>query len=380
MKTVVQISPEFGEGSGVGSVASNLEREWQRLGLRTERFTMADARGGWLPEPCGGVRGKVVLMARVMWFSTVGTVLARRALRSRPDLVSVCHNDAVVGDVYVNHGNVHAAMKRRGSRWWRTLRNPLHVFTGLRDTYRYSSPRVHRAVVNLVETDAADLASTYPRIVPTTAIIGNGVDTQRFMPPTDEERTEWRAVLGLAPDDFAILFVGHEYDRKGLPAVLDAMRGSPAHWHLVVVGGTNHMVQRLRASAVGSSLGSRLHTPGAVADPRPYFHASDVLAFPSYYESYGLVVVEALACGLPVVATPTGCVPDVVQHGINGLVLDPDARGLRSAMSRVDETDRAGMRRAARQTALENTWESVAIDYLRLFDRVSPVPGGWAPQ
>lgn len=378
MKTIVQISPEFGEGSGVGAVAANLEREWAHLGFTTERFTMTDAKGDWLPTSSKGIWGKLAHIARVVWFSTVGTVLARRALRTRTDIVSVCHNDALVGDVYVNHGNVHAAMQARGSRWWRTIRNPLHVFTGVRDAYRYSSKRVHRAVVNLVSGEEHDLFRIYPRVSPVCAVIGNGVNIERFAPPTVAERAETRAALGLGPDDLVMLFVGHEYGRKGLPLLLEAMREAPLHWQLIVVGGTPDMVRALRHSTDGRNLNARLHTPGKVADPRNYFHASDIFTFPSAYESYGLVVVEALASGIPVVATPTGCIPDVVQHGANGLVVEPTADSLRSALHQLDATDRTGMRQAARTTALEHTWTSVAADYLKLFDRVRPVAGGWS--
>lgn len=378
MKTIVQISPEFGEGSGVGAVAANLEREWAHLGLNTERFTMTDAKGDWLPAPGHGIRGKLALTTRVVWFSTVGTVLAHRALRARTDVVSVCHNDALVGDVYVNHGNVHAAMQARGARWWRTIRNPLHVFTGLRDASRYGSKRTHRAVVNLIVRDESDLERIYPRVTPLSTVIGNGVDTDRFAPPTAPQRTASRAALGLDPGDLAILFVGHEYDRKGLPLLLTALRESPPHWHLIVVGGTPDMVQGLRNSTDGTQLATRLHCAGRVPDPRPYLHASDVFAFPSAYEAFSLAVLEALASGLPVIATPTGGVPDVVQDDTNGLVVNPTVDSLRSALHRVDSIDRTSMRLAARATALEHTWKSVAAQYLRLFDRVRPVPGGWS--
>src|SRR5512133_3338950 len=115
MTVIVQICPEIGPGSGVAGVAYNLEREWQRLGVQTERFTLTEARGGWLPQPGPGIRGRLVLLARVVWFSTVGTLLARRYLRSRPGALSICHNDALAGDVYVNHGVVQAAMRARGA-------------------------------------------------------------------------------------------------------------------------------------------------------------------------------------------------------------------------------------------------------------------------
>ena len=376
MRTIVQIAPSIDRGSGVAGVAANLEQEWQRLGISTERFTMTEARGDWIPSPRGGLAAKVAHLADVAWFSTVGTVLARRALHGRDGVVTICHNDALVGDVYVNHGIVHAAMEARGGRWWRTLRNPVHVFTGLRDAYRYGS-RTHRAVVNLVRSDERDLERFYPRVRPPSTIIGNGVDTERFSPPTAQERAGARSALGLEDGDLAILFIGHEYGRKGLHVLLESVLEGPGHWHLVVVGGSPDMVQRLRASQAGRSLGVRLHTVGSQTDPRPHLRAADVLAFPSDYESYGLVILEALASGVPVVATATGCVPEVIVPGSNGFIVEPEVASLQSGLAGVDEGDRKAMTRAARATALEHTWESVALQYLQLFDRVRPVTGGW---
>jgi glycosyltransferase involved in cell wall biosynthesis len=372
VSTIVQICPEIGPGSGVAGVAYNLEREWLGMGVQTERFTMAEAHGAWLPKPGDGIWGRLVLLARVLWFSTVGTVLARRHLRRRPGAVSICHNDAMAGDVYVNHGIVQSAMKARGGYAWRMLRNPLHAFTAARDTLRYHSG-VHRLVVNLVSEEEKALRAVYPGLRPPTAVIGNGVDVGRFKPATEEQRTSARAELKLAPDDFAVVFVGHEYDRKGLPLLVQALEGVPEWVRLVVVGGTRDMVARLRSEAVARGFADRLRTTGAVTDPRPAFHAGDVFCLPSAYESYGLVILEALACGLPVVASPTGCVPDVLVDGVNGYVVDRQPGAIREALMAVHAAGAGSMSAAARETAEQHAWEQVARDYLGvLATRLAP--------
>jgi UDP-glucose:(heptosyl)LPS alpha-1,3-glucosyltransferase len=77
----------------------------------------------------------------------------------------------------------------------------------------------------------------------------------------------------------------------------------------------------------------RVHFAGRLADPTPAFHAADVFALPSAYESFGLVVLEALAFGLPVVVTDVGVVPEVVDDGVNGFVVTADAREIVTASS-----------------------------------------------
>ena len=371
MTTIVQITPEIGPGTGVGAVAHHLEQEWQQRGLDVRRFTLEDAGGAWLPAAGGGVPGRLALIARVVWFSTVGTRRARRYLDAHPDAVSVCHNDALAGDVYVNHGIVQVAMRARGHYWFRMVRNPLHLFTTVRDRRRYTRPATHRLVVNLVHDEDRLLREAYPGLAIPTVVIGNGVDTARFSPPSEQERQRARTELRLGPSDRCVLFIGNEFGRKGLPALIEAVARLDDAVHLFVVGGSPELIRTESATPDAARLGARLHFAGAHPDPRPWLEAADVLASPSAYESYGLVVLEALACGVPVVATPTGCVPDVVVDGVNGAVVEGTADGVEAGLRRVLAIDRATVRTAARKSAEQHSWSAVADQYLAVLGRLA---------
>ncbi len=350
MTTVVQIAPEVGPGSGVAAVAYHLEVALDRLGVPTARITLADTYGRWLPEPGPGLTGRAALAARVAWFSTVGTLVARRRLRRIPDAIAVCHNDALAGDVYVNHGIVLAAMRARGHASLRMVRNPLHLFTVARDTVRFGT-RAHRVVVNLTRQEDVLLRATYPRVRPTTVVIGNGVDTLRHRPPTDDERAGARDAYGFRPDDVVVLFVGHEFDRKGLPVLVEAVAQAPDHVRLLVVGGTCDMLADLRRRVEGAGCEERVVLTGRLADPTPAFHAADVFALPSAYESFGLVVLEALAFGIPVVATDVGVVSEVVVNGVNGFVVAADAEEIRDRVLELAGMPRDRLCGAARAAA-----------------------------
>jgi UDP-glucose:(heptosyl)LPS alpha-1,3-glucosyltransferase len=363
---IVQITPEIGPGSGVGMVAYALEREFRSAGARVERFTLADARS--TPTPAS--RSRARLAWDVVWFSTVGTVRARRFLAERPDAVSICHNDVLAGDVYVNHGILPAAMRARGHYALRMLRNPLHLFIALRDRLRYRG-RTHRAVVALSSTEAALLSTVYGRVRPPVTVAGNGVDLDRFRPPAPEERSAARAALGIVGDVYVVLFVGNEFERKGLPILIDALASTADDVRLLVVGGSERMIagardHASRAGATGTDLSDRVIFAGPRQDVRPALHAADALALLSAYEASALVLPEALASGVPVIATPVGSAPDLVEQGVNGCLVAPDPDAVVAAVEALRRGERDRQRASARRSVDGLSWHDVAQRYLAL--------------
>jgi UDP-glucose:(heptosyl)LPS alpha-1,3-glucosyltransferase len=289
-------------------------------------------------------------------------------LKENPELVSICHNDVLAGDVYVNHGIVLAAMRARGRPLLRMLRNPLHLFTWARDSVRFTS-RAHRKVVNLTHDEDLLLRRTYRRLRPPTVVIGNGVDTRHLRPPTPTEREAARRGYGFTPDNLVVLFVGHEFDRKGLPLLIDALSGAPDRFRLLVVGGTSDLVDSARRHAERAGIADRVRLIGPLADPAAAFKAADLFGLPSAYESFGLVVLEAMAYGLPVMATAVGVVPDVVRDGDNGYVL-AHVTDIGAALTRFTTAERTAMAESARATAEAHDWPKVAQRYLELLEEL----------
>lgn len=152
------------------------------------------------------------------------------------------------------------------------------------------------------------------------ALVPCGVDLQRFHPVGQALA---RRRLGLAPRGRRLLFVGRLDPMKGLERLLDALALlDPPTPDLAVVGGdgaASDARQRL-ASAIGDrGLHARVDLVGRIPPEKLRFHysAADAVVVPSVYESFGLVLLEALACGTPVVATPVGAAP--------GLITSPEA-------------------------------------------------------
>lgn len=155
-------------------------------------------------------------------------------------------------------------------------------------------------------------------------VIPCGVDLDRFKPL---DKPSARRQLGFSGDDFIILYVGRYAPVKGLNRLLETV-GHLTHLpglRLVMVGGDGPhtpMFRQLQSEATALNIQNRVTFAGRVEQKTlpQYYSAADVLAVPSYYESFGLVALEALACGTPVVTTPVGAMEKIVKDGVTGYV------------------------------------------------------------
>lgn len=179
---------------------------------------------------------------------------------------------------------------------------------------------------------ARELAAEYPRLSGKVQILPNPVESARMRPPAGFDRESLRAELGIAPAELAVVFVslGH-FERKGLPQLLEALALVPL-LKLVVVGGRPGLISAYRRRAEKMGLGGRVRFVGMQCDVRPYLWCADLFAFPSFYEAFPLVALEAAAAGLPLLVTPMNGVEEFLAEGGNGFLVahtpEDIARGL----------------------------------------------------
>jgi glycosyltransferase involved in cell wall biosynthesis len=186
------------------------------------------------------------------------------------------------------------------------------------------------AVVGCYEGQARDLAEQISRVTPRCQVRGipNGVDTNRFMPggiaDLDDEGRKLRAGASAV-----VAILGHLSEVKGYPTFIEAaariVQARPDTRFLAIGGETVGDGYRSTFEARVNALGlqDRVQFLGFRSDVPKVLRAVDVVTLPSTAEGFPLAVLEAMACGKPVIATTVGGVPEAVLEGVTGLLIQP---------------------------------------------------------
>ena len=206
-------------------------------------------------------------------------------------------------------------------------------------------------------------------------IVPCGVDLRHFQPL---DRQQAKASLGINGKP-TLLFVGRPDPLKGGELLIQAtgMLQHPAT--VIMVGGNlegDPELERLRQVAREQGLEDEIRFVGAIPQeelPR-FYNAADLMVVPSYYESFGLVAVEALACGTPVIATKVGGLQYIVEDGENGFLIPWRCAGLfaekiDAALGDASVLDE--LRACARPSVMRFSWRIVAEQIRQVYDTLT---------
>jgi glycosyltransferase involved in cell wall biosynthesis len=158
-------------------------------------------------------------------------------------------------------------------------------------------------------------------------VIHNGVDVNKFKPARDKRKA--KEELGLNPEDIAILSVGRLYARKGLFTLIESMPAVVRRFRnakFVISGkGQSNEMKKLIAHAEKLGIRDNILFTGYFPDKKlpKLYQAADVFAFSTFYENLPFAVLEALSTGLPVVTTYVGGIPEMIDSGKNGFLVQP---------------------------------------------------------
>ena len=290
---------------------------------------------------------------------------AREAWRGKFDLVQ-SHERIAGCDVYRAGDGVH--------RRWLEIRtasaggverlgialNPYHGYVVAEERRMLEHPTLRAVICNSAMV-RDEIASGF-RIAPEKLhVIHNGVDLEHFHPRHGAAlRASARAGLGLAESDFAFLFVGSGFARKGLDLAINALARAGERSFRLLVAGRDRDAERFAAIAGRAGVAERVQLLGGRDDVRPLYAAADCFILPTRYDPFPGAVLEALAMGLPAIVGRRCGAAEVLQPG-SGWICEPDdAAQLAEFMREAAKTSEGEMH--AHRAAARRTAEGYAID------------------
>jgi glycosyltransferase involved in cell wall biosynthesis len=212
-------------------------------------------------------------------------------------------------------------------------------------------------------------------------LIPNAVDLDRFRPVSEEERHTLREKLGLPLDKSLIISHGRIAQGKRLDVLCRAAaRLQKAHPAIEIwlpgslLGSSQPVKDALDRIINETGLRGKVHFPGPIENIQDYLRAADIFAMPSEREGLPNAMIEAMACGLPIIGSEIGGIVDLIEHEENGLLVpvgDPVtlAAGIRRYIENPDFARQMGEQ--ARQTAQDrHSWDRILAQYLELYRSV----------
>jgi D-inositol-3-phosphate glycosyltransferase len=240
------------------------------------------------------------------------------------------------------------------------------------------------ALVANTDAEAASLVSLYDACPDIVNVVSPGVDLYTFTP--GQGRSAARTIVGLPQEALVVSFVGRIQPHKGpevlIRATSELVKHSPLLRHKLIVniiggasGANTEEVDRLKELATWLGIDDvvRFSPPVPRADLAQWYRAADLVVVPSYSESFGLVALEAQACGTPVVATAVGGLRTAVADGISGVLVDGhDPKAWSSVIARLlqEPQRRVLLSMGAIEHASHFGWDATARGTLDIYDQV----------
>jgi len=240
------------------------------------------------------------------------------------------------------------------------------------------------ALVANTDAEAASLVSLYDACPDIVHVVSPGVDLYTFTP--GHGRSAARTIVGLPQEALVVSFVGRIQPHKGpevlIRATSELVKHSPLLRHKLIVnvmggasGANTEEVDRLKELATWLGIDDvvRFSPPAPRADLAQWYRAADLVVVPSYSESFGLVALEAQACGTPVVATAVGGLRTAVADGISGVLVDGhDPKAWSSVIARLlqEPQRRVLLSMGAIEHASHFGWDATARGTLDIYDQV----------
>jgi UDP-glucose:(heptosyl)LPS alpha-1,3-glucosyltransferase len=212
-----------------------------------------------------------------------------------------------------------------------------------------------------------EISRFFPQLRDRITVVPNGVDIETYGRAPDD-RAAARATMGFVPGDVVALFVGGDWERKGLRFVLQAVSLTKAVRLLVVGRGDATWYGNIAASA---GIADRIKFAGVADRLMPYFSAADLFILPTAYETFSVATHEAAAAGLPLLVSRVNGVKELLVDGVNGWFITQDPVQIADRLDRLVEPNvRRQMGDRSREAVQRFSWSAMVDGYWALYSLV----------
>jgi UDP-glucose:(heptosyl)LPS alpha-1,3-glucosyltransferase len=307
----------------------------------------------------------------------------RRMMREERFDVIMGVGDTLYADVFQPHGGVHWKWFWRGISGYRKpipwvfkflgrVLSPKQWLKGLIENAPYAKAKKVIAISHIVKKDISDYYGVPEgRLV----VVYNGVDTEHFHPRNRNIfRDKIRSYYNVRPENTLLLFVSHNFRLRGLRYLIQALplaQEKNGNIKLLVVGRDKAGPYRRLAKRLGCA--DDVFFIGGIKDVERYYASADMLVHPTFYDPCSLVVLEALASGLPVITTPYAGMSEIITEEEGGFVLE-DPRNIQLLAEKILFFSRSATfkktSRAARSLAQRYSQRRCHQEMLNIFQKI----------
>ena len=368
---VAVVIPKYGL---IGGAESFVFEVTERL-ARYKEFNIHIFANKWLKGKSPVTFHKVPIISFPRWIRPISfAYFAKRSIQS--DFFDIVHSHERIFamDYLTFHGIPHEIWIKKTKKRSLNLFDRSYAWVEKKGINRAKGP-VIMAVSNLVKDE---LLKIYNIPESKLHVIHPGVSLECFSNANKEDfRYEIRLRHGLSMEDVVVLFVSMNFELKrldlvlrGMAAVIDEEKKNSNLKLLVVGKGDEKQFKRL---ARDMGISKRVIFVGVSREVEKYYMAADIFAMPSRFDTFGLVVLEAMAAGLPVIISKNVGARDLVRHGSNGFVLseDPSIIEIATSLSSLLEPEtRELMGKNSRHIAGLHTWDKTAEKVANIYQMV----------
>ena len=367
LKKIAVVVPKYGlVGGGEHFVFELTERLANLPGYEIHVFS-----NKWRSESDHITFHKIPIITFPKWLTSISfAYLANRKIAKMDFDLIHSHDRIFKSNIVTLHSIPHRTWIREiRQKRWLSLFDYGTSWTE-KQMYQYSGCQMFLPVSNLVKIKLLETFQMDERKI---RVVHPGVDVKRFQSANQCNRQEIRDAFGISESDLLILFVGMNFEVKGLDSLLSAIAFLKSEYNndqvkVLVVGKGNNNKYKALAHKLG--IWEQLIFSGVRNDMEKIYHAGDILVMLSKFDTFGMVVTEAMAASLPVIISDKVGAKDLVIQGENGFVVNrEDIEMISSKINlMLNKEKRLEMGKKALHTALNNTWEQMTLKVLNVYE------------